>query len=162
MMILNEVKVRSGRKIIVKTVPVDPRSLFRGDYIILNYEFSRIDLDKVNASKKYFYYGDKVFVKLANIGEDWGIAFVGDKPIKDIKSDEIVIVGTVDRFGGFGPNKYINIKYGIESYFVPEGEGKRIESQISKKRVKVELSIAKEGYASVCRLFIDGKEVSFR
>lgn len=159
MVFSNEARIRNGIKIIVKTVPVDPRSLFRGDYIDLRYDFSRINLNSVNSSKKYFYYGNKVFVKLARVGEDWGIAFVSDKPIKNVKPQEVVIAGTVNRWGGA---KYINVKYGIESYFIPEGKGKYIEKQISKKRVKVELSVDKDGCASVCRLFLDDKEVDFR
>lgn len=29
--------LRSGREIVLPIVPVDPRSLFRGDYVILSY-----------------------------------------------------------------------------------------------------------------------------
>ncbi len=159
MVYLNEARIHNGKKIIVKTVPVDPRSLFRGDYIELNYDFSRINLKQVNAAKQYFSWGSKVFVKLSKVDEDWGIAFVSDKPIEDVKPRELVIAGIVDRSWFDG---YIAVKYGIESYFIPEGKGKYIENQISKKRVKVELSVDKQGYASVCRLFIDDKEVSFR
>lgn len=36
--------VASGREIVLPVVPVDPRSLFRGDYVILNYEISRAPL----------------------------------------------------------------------------------------------------------------------
>jgi hypothetical protein len=128
----------------------------------LNYEFSRIDLTKVKGSKSYFYNGDKVFVKLAKVGSDWGIAFVSGQPIKDLKADEVVIVGNaIYRYYIDRASKYVDIIYGIESYFVPEGQGKYIENQIAQKRVTVELSIDKQGFASVCKLFIDGQEVKF-
>lgn len=32
-----------GKPILLKTVPVDPRSLFRGNYVLLNYEISVLD-----------------------------------------------------------------------------------------------------------------------
>ena len=33
----------TGKEIRVKVVPVDPRSLFRGNYARLNYDFSRLE-----------------------------------------------------------------------------------------------------------------------
>ncbi|UCC94873.1 MAG: GDYXXLXY domain-containing protein [Candidatus Omnitrophota bacterium] len=169
-LIKREFHIRRGTKIIVKTVPVDPRSLFRGDYIHLNYEFSRIDLAEVTSSKEHFYRGDKIFVKLTKRGEEWRPVETGASPFKDIASGEVMIRGAVTGhqwlWHGRGERRHkssvLNVSYGIESYFVPEGEGKYIEDQISQKRVKVELSIDRGGYASVCRIFIDGKEVRFQ
>lgn len=160
LLVKKEIDIRTGRKIVVRTIPVDPRSLFRGDYITLNYEFSRIDLNKVKHKRKYFYRGEKVHVKLARIDGDWRAVEVSDVAIKDTKPDEIVIRGSVEKRLWSG--KTLEVIYGIESYFVPEGEGKYIEREISHKRVKVELSINREGYASVRKIFIDGKEVKFR
>ena len=37
-----ETLLSQGREIALDVVPVDPRSLFRGDYVILSYEMSRI------------------------------------------------------------------------------------------------------------------------
>jgi uncharacterized membrane-anchored protein len=34
-------RVSEGREITLKTVPVDPRSVFRGDYVALDYEAGR-------------------------------------------------------------------------------------------------------------------------
>lgn len=154
-----EISIRKGIKIVVKTVPVDPRSLFRGDYINLNYEFSQIDLNKAKCDKTYFYRGQKVFIRLSKVGDDWRVVQVNSKPIEDIGPDEVMIRGSVSRWRS---KKFINVAYGIESYFVPEGRGKFIEKKISAKRAKVELSIDKEGYASVRKIFIDEKEAKFR
>lgn len=154
-----EISIQRGVKIVVRTIPVDPRSLFRGDYINLNYEFSGIDLNKVKRDSTYFHRGQKVFVKLSKVGDDWKVVQVSSKPIKDIGPDEVMIRGSVGR----RPSKnFINVAYSIESYFVPEGKGKYIEKEIFEKRVKVELSIDKNGYASARKIFIDEKEVKFR
>ena len=32
----------TGQTILIRVLPVDPRDLFRGDYVVLSYEFSRI------------------------------------------------------------------------------------------------------------------------
>lgn len=39
--------VNSGERVLLKTQPIDPRSLFSGDYVTLGYEISQIDLEKV-------------------------------------------------------------------------------------------------------------------
>ena len=158
-LVYKEMNIRRGVKIIVRTVPVDPRSLFRGDYINLNYEFSRIHLNKVKSEGSHFSKGQKVFVKLSKVDGDWKAVQISAKPIKNIGEDEVMIRGSVNRW----PSKnYINVVYGIESYFVPEGKGRYVEKKIFDKRVKVELSINKKGVASVLKIFIDGKEVKFR
>lgn len=154
-----EMSIRQGVRIIVRTVPVDPRDLFRGDYINLNYEFSHIDLNKVEHDKVNFHKGQRVFVRLSKIDEDWQAVQVSLNPIKDIGPNEVMIKGYV---GQWPLADSINVVYGIESYFVPEGKGKDIEREIFEKRVRVELSIDKRGYASICRIFIDEEEVKFR
>src|SRR5438105_7478422 len=37
----------NGTPIVLETLPVDPRSLFSGDYVRLNYRISRLSMDKV-------------------------------------------------------------------------------------------------------------------
>jgi len=55
--------VSTGDKILLRTVPFDPRDLFRGDYVDLRYEISTLDLDKLGV-KEDFKPGDKAFVLL--------------------------------------------------------------------------------------------------
>jgi uncharacterized membrane-anchored protein len=38
-----EFTLRTGEEVLLKTLPVDPRDLFRGDYVILRYDVSRVD-----------------------------------------------------------------------------------------------------------------------
>lgn len=52
-----------GTKVLLRTVPVDPRSLFRGDYVRLNYEISRIDIDAMEADGD-FIKGEDIYVVL--------------------------------------------------------------------------------------------------
>jgi uncharacterized membrane-anchored protein len=39
--------LRNGKVILLRTAPIDPRDLFRGDYVRLNYEISRIGVDQL-------------------------------------------------------------------------------------------------------------------
>jgi uncharacterized membrane-anchored protein len=42
-----------GEKIIFRTAPVDPRDLFRGDYVRLSYEISNLDLDRFAGTESF-------------------------------------------------------------------------------------------------------------
>ena len=34
----------NGREVVLEVIPVDPRSLFRGDYVVFGYDISRFEL----------------------------------------------------------------------------------------------------------------------
>ncbi|MGA2466867.1 MAG: GDYXXLXY domain-containing protein [Thermodesulfobacteriota bacterium] len=55
--------VSTGEKILLKTAPVDPRDIFRGDYINLRYDISTLDLGKLGV-KERFKEREKVYVIL--------------------------------------------------------------------------------------------------
>src|SRR3954465_2772482 len=39
----------TGQTVLVRVQPVDPRDLFRGDYVILSYDFSRLPREEIAA-----------------------------------------------------------------------------------------------------------------
>lgn len=55
--------VSTGEKILLKTIPVDPRDIFRGDYVRLSYEISGLDLDSLSLSES-FKPNETIFVNL--------------------------------------------------------------------------------------------------
>ena len=122
----------TGTTIRVATVPVDPRDLFRGDYVVLRYEFS-------NARSVGFYDSltseQTVFVTMKQDGELWKAT--GSSRTRP--KDGIFLRGIAK------PNGVI--EYGIESYFVQEGTGYAIERAMA--RVVVELVVAPDGKASI-------------
>ncbi|MDZ4868888.1 MAG: GDYXXLXY domain-containing protein, partial [Alphaproteobacteria bacterium] len=70
-MILDRQAVLSAsRTVTLKVAPVDPRDIFRGDYVILTYEISRLDPTKIEGDNT-FGYGDKVLVTLVPNGDTW-------------------------------------------------------------------------------------------
>ena len=52
--------------------------------------------------------------------------------------------------------KTIVARYGIETFYVPEGEGKVIEQQVLEKSVQAILAIGPGGEAAIKGLVIDG------
>ena len=55
--------VATGEKILLRTAPVDPRDIFRGDYVSLRYDISTLDLDELGV-KESFRNNEKVYVLL--------------------------------------------------------------------------------------------------
>lgn len=147
-----------GTKIILKCVPVDPRSLFSGDYVILRYEIANIENDKLKVpTKEIFTENQTVYIALE---KDASASHYNASEISsDIKALSgrypAVIRGTVQ----YAYDNSIDIRYGVEEYFVPQNKGHYIEQNM--ESTTVEVSIDKKGNSAISRLFINDSEVVF-
>lgn len=148
---IKEFTLKTGNEVLLKTVPVDPRDLFRGDYVILRYEISTIDANTFALNVSDFKVEDKIYATL-NVDKD-KIGNVSSIS-KQAPKDGNFIKGTVKRAYG----NSLSVEYGIESYFVPEGKGREIERNRGKLYTKV--AIDKFGNAVIKSLIMDGKEVN--
>jgi uncharacterized membrane-anchored protein len=54
-------------------------------------------------------------------------------------------------------NDSVPLRYGIESYFVPEGQGKRLEALAREKRMAARIAVDAQGNAAIKALMIDGQ-----
>ena len=148
-----EYTLRTGQEVLLKTTPVDPRDLFRGDYVVLRYDISNLNPQGVTFERNDFKSGDKVYVGL-DIKEKYAVATgVYSQPL----SNGLFIKGTLKDVSG----SRFNVEYGIESYFVPEGKGRDIERQLG-RNVDVRVAIDKSGNSVIKALLIDGQEVRFK
>ena len=140
--------MRTGRTVLLETVPVDPRDFLRGDYVILRYKISTIDLSQVQSAETYSR-GKKVYVKLEPKGKFWEASAVKTKiPALD---NGVYIKAKVSYYY----NKKLELNYGIESYFIPEGEGSKLERNMrpNKSSVEVEILVDRSGNAIIKKLF---------
>lgn len=165
-----EYTLRTGTEVMLKTLPVDPRDLFRGDYVILNYEISTLDMGKIPAEDSYFTYNDRIYLAL-ELKDGYGVP---KKIYRTPPENEFYIKGTVkdvlyewetdeSDLATEETIKELRIHYGIESYFVPEGRGIEIEREqrAGSKGVDVKVIVDKYGNAIIKSLLIDGKEIEF-
>jgi uncharacterized membrane-anchored protein len=147
-----------GTKVLLKCRPVDPRSLFSGDYVILTYEISRLANEKLPV-KNSESFSDKqnIYVALEKdkVFTYYNAVEISSDLKKLAKRYPVVIRGTVTSAW----DKEINIKYGVEQYFVPQNKGREIERNLSD--VTVQVSIDKEGSSAISQLYINNKEVVF-
>jgi uncharacterized membrane-anchored protein len=160
--------LRSVQEVRLEVVPVDPRALFRGDYVIFNFRIGTVDMPK-GATTTVFTRGQQVFVTLRpdESNKSRAVAISAERPA--VSGTDIVIsgfvsspstcplseTGTRDCRAG---NRAVDVRYGLESYFVPQGEGKKIE-QTAKARLEVVAAVAPSGQAAIKRLLIDGEPV---
>ncbi|MEW6515551.1 MAG: GDYXXLXY domain-containing protein [candidate division FCPU426 bacterium] len=150
-----------GRRLVVRAEPVDPRDLFRGDYVILRYGFSRIDRGQVkDALGETDLRGAKVYVKIKQAAPDagWTAVDVRRRPFERLAPDEAMLAGNITDHSP----ETLNVAYGCEDVFVPEGQGKPIEKNLREHKVTVELSVTRRGVAQPAKLFIDGQPVEFK
>ncbi len=127
-MAANQELIRTrGRTVYLKTAPVDPRDLFRGDYVRLSYEISTVsknllrgDLPQHMEDKGY-----KVYTVLKTEPDRTAeILYVTDrKPEQGIFIRGRIAQNWRLRSSG----RAVGIHYGIESYFVQQGKGLEME-----------------------------------
>ena len=155
--------LRDGREILLKTEPVDPRDLMRGDYVRLGYtDLSSIDETLVTGPWPAEDTTVPVWLTLAP-GEDG--AFVArsasfSRP-ETVAAEEVVLRSlpvrvTVSQPSG-GLNAIGRLEFGIERYYVPEGEGLEIEKAQNQGRTTVAVRISPDGAPQIARLMIDGE-----
>ena len=129
--------VKTGKTIYLRTVPVDPRDLFRGDYVRLNYDISSVpkSLLRDGLVKKYEK-GMRVYAVLDTNESDVGrLAYVTDKKPKE----GLFIRGRV-RYRTESASS-LQIRYGIEGYFVQQGKGKPLEQVRRREGVRIPLEM---------------------
>jgi len=153
--------LRTGRDVTLRTRPLDPRDFLRGDYVTLGYDISSVPAGALKGERSAGW-GTPVFVKIAPDREGfYGAISVHAVPI-DVTSPEVLIRGRV----GFGANcgeqhrafcEKLDVRYGIESYFVPEGEGRKLENARNQRQLTVVAAVAPTGRAAIKRLLIDGE-----
>jgi uncharacterized membrane-anchored protein len=134
----------TGQTILVRVIPVDPRDLFRGDYVILNYDFT--------TSKPSGAMQDDPGM----VGSEIFVSLVRDADGKHWKTESITwtrptsgtwIRGSVDQS--------LRNEFGIGQYFVQEGQGREYEDAILSQQLSAELAVTADGAASIKRLVIE-------
>ena len=134
-----QVTLATGERVLLRTAPVDPRDLFRGDYVALDYKISHLDRS-IWAEDRY-HKGQTVFVTLGREGRFRTAEAVSQAPPKDSR---LFLRGRVKKIA----NQAMEADYGIESYFMPEGKADALATASQKyKGLTAEISVGRSGRA---------------
>jgi uncharacterized membrane-anchored protein len=131
----------TGMSILVRTAPVDPRDLLRGQYMALSYEFSRHQTltDLARDAEE----GEEVWVVLRPEGE----VHVPDHAVRErpygLPGGQVAILGRRERW---------RFLFGVEQYFVPEGT-----ETPALRDTTVRLRVGKDGRVRIESVLVKGK-----
>jgi uncharacterized membrane-anchored protein len=155
--------LRNGTEVKLQTRPVDPRDLLRGDYVVLGYDISQLPAGQFRYKRSDAQKGI-IYVKLAPSHDGfYDPVSVHADPVA-VTSPEVLIRGRVLYGINCGPTgdsfcDRLQIRYNLESYFVPEGEGKKLEQARNQRKLTVVAAVLPSGRAAIKRLLIDGEPV---
>lgn len=164
LMVIDRVQIlREGTEVTLQTGPVDPRDFLRGDYVSLNYDISQLPAG-VLQNQPAGATNPIVFVKLVPNHDGLYEAISVHADAVAVKSPEVLIRGRVAYGATCGPSKRafcdkLRVRYNLESYFVPEGEGRKLEQVRNQHKLIVVASVMPSGRAAIKRLLVDGEPV---
>lgn len=161
--------LNTGTPVVLQTIPVDPRSLFMGDYARLTYSISRLRLDGETAlgGDKDFKRHDTVWVAIKP-DPDGAKAISAHHQRSAIPPGLLALKGEVQLFNEIEwdrttnksvKQRTLNVRYGIEQYYVQEGSGRKIERPQSGEKVSVLVAIDERGKAGILAVLLDGREL---
>jgi uncharacterized membrane-anchored protein len=128
-----------GEEVKLKTEPIDPRDLLYGDYVILNYDISRVNISEVtlNLAELEDFYGKRpVYVVLNNIDYGKVVSIHDEKP--HINSNQIILKARMHYWGKL--DREIRLEYGFERYYSDSETALFLEESFGKFDVIIKVS----------------------
>jgi uncharacterized membrane-anchored protein len=151
--------LRSGTEVLLKTAPVDPRDLLRGDYVILSYDISTIPAALIKGAKPQAGSWTPIQVRIAP-GADgfWTVTEASFAPLAEQPGSVVLRSQPIEAYDWqWAEGGTLFASYGIERYYVPEGEGRVIEDGRNDRRVSVAARVSQDGVAQIRALMLDGE-----
>jgi uncharacterized membrane-anchored protein len=161
MVAVKQYTLATGTLVTLETRPIDPRSLFRGDYVRLRYAISLIDLKELPGDDDVER-GDSVYVVLAPGDPFWtpvSVYHAAPTPAEG----QVVLRGEVTNHWQYPgddkmpPTDQLDVTYGIESYFVPEGEGRELEDPSNVGLISIVVAVDRFGNSGIKQILVDGQ-----
>jgi uncharacterized membrane-anchored protein len=153
--------LKIGREITMPVQPLDPRDVFRGDYVTLGYDISTLTKAKAPTAKlDGLLRGSTAFVTLTpQPAGGWSVSGVSEDFPAQVPASDVVLKGRVKSAWARadGSEKTLNVRYGIETYFVPEGTGRDLESKVREHKIVAIVAVGADGTAAIKGLVVDGE-----
>lgn len=153
----------TGQPVLLKTAPIDPWDPLRGEYLTLNYDISRFAEGQVEMAGAPYQSGQTVWVVLQKGEPYWTATRLAASRPATLSGDQVALKGRVLWYYqelGPEPKLELAVRYGIERFYVPEGQGRELENR--RPELSVEVKVDRFGRAGLSRVFLDGKEIVWR
>lgn len=152
MIAIRQWTLSTGTLVTLETAPIDPRSLFAGDYVTLGYKINEITANKAVLEQLKAH--ETVYVVLEPKGQYWVAESVqATKP--EVAQPKVAIKGRLE----YKADDKIFVQYGIENYFIPEGEGKKLERPKNGEVMTVKVAVDRFGNAAIAGVYVNDKEI---
>jgi len=117
----------TGKEIRLKTVPVDPRSLFRGNYAQLRYDISNIDASILGVETRPRN-GETVYIRLKSSPD--GIYVMDGAGLEKPAGPAPFIRGRLLALSRGDQQEKYEVRYGIEAWFAPKEKALALEKDL--------------------------------
>ena len=157
-----------GTQAVLQTIPVDPYDLLRGYSQTLSYDISRTNDLKQFPGEKNLTKGDTFYILLElNLAEakqpptPSKIVKISQEFPQDLTKSQVALKGEV--------TKYNRVSYGLETYYMPESQRKKINQEIrdlqrdsqGKRPFVVEIRVDRWGNSVPVSLWLEDKQYRF-
>ncbi|PDT29902.1 hypothetical protein CO660_10635 [Rhizobium sp. L9] len=149
----------SGAEVLLKTAPVDPRDFLRGDYVVLNYDISTVPVQTVSGGIPAQPGERMLWVRLKKQADGFWTVSESSFQALPPQPETVILRSKPFYSGGMAAGDSIRVEYGIERYYVPEGQGKPIEEARNDGNVAIAVRVSPDGSAQIRSLLVDGKPV---
>ncbi len=174
----------TGESALLPVTPIDPRDMFRGEYVHLDTPATRLAIRATGDAR-----ADDVVspvVAVEPVGSWWAELPSEDAPRAAALRGRIVYV-QLERRAGTGEShpisistvpvaghmnlrgrvswyerqgERLNVDFGLDRYFMQEGTAKPVEDALrARQRVQMEIAVASSGHARIRQLLVDGVAV---
>lgn len=154
--------LKTGREVVLPVRPVDPRDFLRGDYVVLGFDLSTVTLTEAELGQSFdaFRRGQEVYVTWKDNGDgSWSVARIGQAPPEAVEAGSVSVRARLENLwrADKSDRRTFALRYGIESYFVPEGTGKDLEQAVRDKKIEAIVAVGGDGTAALKGLVIGGE-----
>lgn len=156
--------LRDGQEVLLKVAPIDPRDLMRGDYVRLDYEISDVPVALVQNAPQAAFVSQEgpIFVRLGRDEDGYWrprSASLGE-PAGNPPAGEVDLRGNVEGGWSLEPGGSYRVAYGMDRYYVPEGEGRVIETDMRERPFGILAAVGHDGTAQI-KALLDGQTVLY-
>lgn len=168
-MIWDRVQIlEDGTVVRLEVEPVDPRDIFRGYYVTLNYGISRITPELLGSDENFEKH-QTVFVYLTkgDAGR-WQASSISSE-YRTPTNGTVVIAGRIRRIDQSRPVtgddnvercatrcQVLTIRYGIEQYFTQQDAAKELENARQDGKVEILAAVDAGGNSAIKGIIVDG------
>lgn len=143
--------VLRGEKYLLPVKPRDPREFFRGNYVDLQYDFSRLEREKIRIeldTAQTYRFGDSLYLDLEKDGSTL-------RPVALVHRPELathIRLKVQPRWSITAKDSYFDLLAGLESFFAPKKDALDWENALREGKVFAEVAIDRNGNARLVRL----------